>query len=58
MAAERKALSGNDITFDNHNYQKTGNLHADSGLLERQYLCEQMYFSMYQQMLQAFLAFF
>lgn len=39
VAAERKALSGNDITFDSQNHQKTENLHADSGLLGRQYLC-------------------
>lgn len=58
VVAERKAPSGRDTMFENQNYQKTADLQADSGLLETQYLCQKMYFTTHQQMLQTFLVFF
>ena len=44
MAAEKKALSGRDAMFDNQNYQKTADIHADSGLLETVFVSTNVFY--------------
>lgn len=44
MVAERKPLSGRGAMFDNQNYQKTADLHADSGLLKTVFMSTNVFY--------------